>query len=104
MPPVGQYRPNYEFGTVKNGKVYAVFGGKKESQPRDLGDRRTSCQSQSNIEGSHCNVHSRRVVKIKDMQAEEKGRLLAAIMADSNTLFDGVDGLEKEKEMKKLKK
>lgn len=62
-----------------------------------------SCSSLSNV-SSGCNLHSRKVLRLKELQENEKGTILAAIMADSSTLFDGVGGLEKQATMKDAKK
>lgn len=56
----------------------------------------------SNVE-SGCNLHSRRVVRLKDLQ-EEKTKMLSAMMGDSSVDLDVAATVKKEESLAKAKK
>ena len=56
----------------------------------------------SNVE-SGCNLHSRRVVRLKDLQ-EEKTKMLSAMMGDSSIDLDVAATVKKEESLAKAKK
>ena len=74
MPPIGQYRVNHEFtkpSLVRN----APFTRKPSNAPKSMEKKRPSCSSYTS-DDANCNLHSRKVVKLKAIQQKEKAVLL----------------------------
>jgi len=104
MPHVGQYRPNPEHTREQISRKY-TFGAGKKSLPIPYSViNKAPCLKQSLEELSPCNIHSRKVVKLKEIQMRENAQMVRDLeKLKTKESISATDIMMRDKEIAKVK-